>query len=255
MRYLMAMELILVTIMLSVSSMFGIVHNDIQSDYISANAERNATYISVDLDTMDINASVSKPQKKLSAYGKELEEMTPQQYEMLLSILHYGEQYELGITLAAISWKESGIGKFNMNLADGKYGSFGPFHILLDYSAIRHGKTTDWGRSRLAEKLIYDIEFSIQEAVNVLKAFKTKTCDTTCAIARYNGGYSGRKNAQAKAYAKDVEKRKVAIIKYMERHYVTMKVDSIAKFGSKKAKLALNESWHIPDFAKLYEIE
>ena len=250
-KTLKTIELLLVGLTVVVTGLFGVVKDDIQSDITPP--DTNTSVIAVKEE--ELEKFQIKPEQNLSAYDKELEEMTQAQYNMMLSILHHGEQYELGITLAAIAWKESGMGKFNMKLADGKHGSFGPFHILLDYSAVRHNRMNDWGRSRLAERLIEDIEFSIKEAVDVLRAFKTKNCDQTCAIARYNGGYNGKKNNRAKAYAKDVEKRKVAIIKYMERHYTKMAIDSIAMFGSEKAKLALNESWSIPDFISLYEAE
>ena len=238
MKYFRTIELIIVALTMALSSVVAIPPEDPEVLQV-INVEANTT-------------SIKPVEQKLSELDKELEEMSEEQYVLLLTILHYGEKYELGITLAAISWQESGLGRFNMNLADGKYGSFGPFHILLDYAAIRHNKNTDWGRSRLAEKLMSDIEFSIEEAVGVLKKFKNSNCNSTCALARYNGGYDKKNKERAAKYAKSVEARKVAIVKYLERHYTEMKIASIQRFGSEKAKLALNEAWSIPDFNTLY---
>jgi hypothetical protein len=179
--------------------------------------------------------------KKLDKLGMELEQLSPEQYKTLLAIMHYGDEYELGMTLAAIAWKESGFGKFNMNLADGEYGSFGPFHIRLDYAAKRHGKKNDWSRSRLAERLLYDLEFAVKEAANVFKIFKDKKCNYSCALARYNGGYGASKNKVALAYAEDIKKRVKAIQEYIDRNYVLVKVDTINAFGAKSNQLALNK--------------
>ena len=214
---------------------------------VSASMVFGAAHLVYNLDTntstMVGPIPMGKPMvnlKKLDPLEVELEKLTEEQYQVMLGIMHYGDEYELGMTLAAIAWKESGFGKFNMNLGDGEYGSFGPFHIRLDYAAKRHNKTSDWSRSRLAERLLYDLEFATKEAANVLKSFKNKKCNYSCSLARYNGGYTAHKNSKALDYAKDVKKRVKAIEKYVSRNYVIVKMDTINTYGSEAQKIALN---------------
>ena len=101
-------------------------------------------------------------------YLKELEKLTTEQKEVLYLAYSAGAEKGYGLTLAAIAWKESQFGKFMLNITDGKYGSYGPYHVLLDHVLIRHKVTSNWGKSRLAEKLLYDMEFSSSEALDVL---------------------------------------------------------------------------------------
>lgn len=214
-------------------------------------------HLVIDLDknttTIANPTTVSKvivDKSKLSKLELELENLTKEQYQVMLGALHYGEEYELGLTLAAIAWKESGFGKFTMNLDDGKYGSFSPYHIRLDYASQRHNIKTGWSRSRLAERLLNDLEFATKEAARVLQSFRGKKCNYSCSIARYNGGYTAHKNKKALAYAEDIKKRVEAIKGYISRNTAIVEVDITNFYGDSTPKTLLAFKDIEPDVSK-----
>lgn len=161
-------------------------------------------------------------------YLKELEKLTTEQKEVLYLAYSTGAEKGYGLTLAAIAWKESQFGKFMLNITDGKYGSYGPYHVLLDYVLIRHKVTTNWGKSRLAEKLVYDMEFSSKEALDVLtyyhKRFKNKDNAWKWAVAAYNNGHKSLTRSKGKKYAEDIALRVVTLMKYFTKHKILLKV-------------------------------
>lgn len=163
-------------------------------------------------------ATSSKVNPKVESYYEEILNMTPEQIGTLYSAYAYGIEDDLSLTLAAIVWKESKAGVWTINLNDGKYGSYSAYHINLEYAALRHNMNTSWGRSRLAERLLQDEEFAAGEALTVLKAYKTKTCNHHCTLAKYNGGNLGDKNNRSVAYANDVILRIKALDKYFNEN-------------------------------------
>ena len=68
-------------------------------------------------------------------YREELRNLTPRQYAVLMHSLEAGRSEDLGLTLAAIAWKESSFGKEKSNPGDGKHGSYGSHQILLTSAA------------------------------------------------------------------------------------------------------------------------
>ena len=161
-------------------------------------------------------------------YLKELEKLTTEQKEVLYLAYSAGAEKGYGLTLAAIAWKESRFGKYMLNVTDGKYGSYGPYHVLLDYVLIRHKVTTNWGKSRLAEKLLYDMEFSSSEALDVLTyyhdRFKNKDNPWRWAVAAYNNGNKALTTDKGKKYAEDIALRVVTLKKYFTKHKILLKV-------------------------------
>lgn len=140
-----------------------------------------------------------------SKLDKEFKSFSNKEYKTMLQIMSYGIKDDLGYTLAAIAWKESMFGRWNLNLSDGKKGSYGPFHILLEYSLKRNSITTNWGESRLAEKHLYDLEFTTNEAISILKDFKSRdNCNLRCAIASYNAGNNGHLKQSGQIYANEI---------------------------------------------------
>ena len=161
-------------------------------------------------------------------YLEELEKLTTEQKEVLYLAYSAGAEKGYGLTLAAIAWKESRFGKYMLNVTDGKYGSYGPYHVLLEYTLIRHNVTSNWGKSRLAEKLLYDMEFSSKEALDVLtyyhNRFKKKDNSWRWAVAAYNNGNKALTTDKGKKYAEDIALRVVTLKKYFTKHKILLKV-------------------------------
>lgn len=163
------------------------------------------TIVDVPKQTTIANLSNNTSVVNYSRLDKEFKSFSNQEYKTMLQIMSYGIKDDLGYTLAAIAWKESMFGRWNLNLSDGKKGSFGPFHILLEYSLRRNNVTNSWGESRLAEKHLYDLEFTTNEAISILKDFKSReNCNLRCAIASYNAGNKGHTKQAGQNYANEI---------------------------------------------------
>ena len=125
---------------------------------------------------------------------QELKHLTLHQKRVLFTVYQKAHQFNLGYTMAAIAWQESDFGKYPMNVSDGKDGSYGVFHNLLSSVCSRH-PCTSWGKSRLAERLIFDLDFSFAEALSELKFWqnywKAKKVPRVWShmICSYNAGY------------------------------------------------------------------
>ena len=170
--------------------------------------------------------------KLVDLYVQELEELDEEQLELMLRVYSLGGEHGLGYTLVTIAWKESDFGKYNINLSDGKYGSYGVFQIRLDYALKRNNIKTKWKRDRFAEKLLNDLEFSTNEAVKVLNFWinhhkkNTKKGQRLLNVfASYNAGYKhgGKKGAQ---YGKDSIRRFKAVQKYFKKYAIEKQLKS-----------------------------
>ena len=160
----------------------------------------------------------------LSLYLNLLEKLNDGQKRVLVDSYTYGKNFDLGYTLAAIAWKESNFGMYMTNLGDGKYGSYGVFHILLDHAIVRHNikATNKWNKSRLVERLIFDFDFSAQEAIGQLEywknKFKNKENTLAWAIAGYNAGNKGLDSSKGQSYRTDVKYKIRALEIYMAKN-------------------------------------
>jgi len=173
-----------------------------------------------------ISSLHSKPtceKKIVDVYYKQLREtLSYNQKEVLVSSYLAGKPYDLEYTLMAIAWKESVFGKFKINLADGRKGSFGIYHCLLDSALKRLGRKGKWADSRVAEKLIFDRTFSQKMAISELKFWdrywsskKTKY-KWSHVIASYNAGYKSLNSKCGKKYLEDIKLRIKALKKYIK---------------------------------------
>lgn len=158
-------------------------------------------------------------------YQKDFDKLSNEQ----LSVLEYSYTYvttkyqdsELGSILVSIAWKESNLGKWPINFSDGKYGSYGLYHILLEYQLVR-AKVIDtkWNRSRIAEKLILDNDYSTETAIKIFLKYYNyyknlpKEKRLLYTIASYNGGY--KPNNRSFNYARDILERKKHIDNYVK---------------------------------------
>lgn len=149
---------------------------------------------------------------------KEFLNMSNDQIAYIDMVYNITNDLELTYLLSAIAWQESNLGKYLINLSDGKEGSFGIFQIQLHYLAKDKNIKSSWEKSRLAERLLNDHEFSAREAAKILSFFmKNKNCKISCALAKYNAGNKGNTTTKGKAYASSVMKR-VAVLR---KHYKT----------------------------------
>ncbi len=121
--------------------------------------------------------------------------LTHKQLENLRFSYNFGAKYQLGWTLAAISYKESSLGLHPINLAD---PSASQYHILLKSALKRHHiKDTSWNRSRMMERLLYDKRFAAKEAIAELLYWKAYWIRKGYSgnwlwikmVGSYNGGY------------------------------------------------------------------
>lgn len=188
-------------------------------------------------------SSTSNEERLINKYLIDLSNLTPSQYDVMTKSYKLGLEIDLGYILTAIAWKESNFGDYMLNLSDGEYGSFGPYHIRLDYSIKRNNLTSKWLRDRHAEKLIYDLEYSAIEALEIInywrKYFKPKLKKDNVdreIFSAYNGGYSYN-NKDALSYGNDAIIRVKALKRFFAKHSLE---DRIAGTSIVKQPLAKN---------------
>ena len=128
---------------------------------------------------------------------KELNNLSQQQFNIMLWVYKQGKQYNLEYTLMAIAWEESKFGKFKINLSD---PSCGIFHNLLGSVANRLNlKPNSWNQSRICERLVEDNTFALNQAILELKLWdnywKIRGYKNTWRkmVSSYNGGTRGNK--------------------------------------------------------------
>lgn len=149
---------------------------------------------------------------------RQLTRLNEQQLKIMLYSYKAGLPHDLGYALAAIAWKESKFGMYMMNISDGEMGSYGVYHILMDTAAARNKLKTSWDRSRFAERLIFELDLSADEAIAELtywkRFFKRAASPWKAMFAGYNAGHKGLKSIAGKAYADDAVLRVKALQKY-----------------------------------------
>lgn len=176
---------------------------------------------------------VSLEAKSVEGYYKDLTKISRNQSFLLAASYYSGRHDDLGLTLAAIVWKESSFGVKITNSRDGKFGSFGVAQILLETAMVRNNIKTKKGRKELKLRLISDVQFNLQQARLELKFWRKQYRDIrknkywfSLMLASYNAGWKNYGNPKGKAYAEDVKKRIQALKLYFKR---TEKFDKVAK--------------------------
>ncbi len=139
----------------------------------------------------------------------DLKKMSPSQKSVFWYSYQRGKLFGYGETMAAIAWQESCLGKWKINLGDGRYGSFGAFHNLAESVLRRRGvKINEWTASRIAEKLITDIDFSFLEAMSEIKFWEKywKSKGVKNVYERTVGSYNGRFRCSKKDFKSNLRK-------------------------------------------------
>lgn len=135
----------------------------------------------------------------------DVESLNYKQIEVLRKSFIYGLPYDMGNTLAAIVWKESGAGLWKINVSD---PSAGIAHNHLKYSLIRLGRVdTPFSRNKLAQQLIDNDLLSLDLAMEELQYwFARHNGDWDKTRASYNAGNNWNSTA-GRRYSEDIRLR------------------------------------------------
>ena len=145
---------------------------------------------------------------------KEFNDLTVEQKKTMKEVFKYGEKHGLGLSLTAITWKES---EFGRNKISPGGGNLGLAQINMTSYLKRHGiKNTKANRKKYAKILINDNKHNLSAAVDELKYWKSVKKSKTPlkkVFANYNNGTVI--NSTGIAYANDVAAR----IKILEKKF------------------------------------
>ena len=111
-----------------------------------------------------------------------------EQQKLIKKAYNHGLPHDLGYTLAAIAIQESFVGKHivRLNNKDGKYGSYGVTHILLETAMYLEGYSNTWrARAELVPKLIGSDEYSMDLSISKLNRHKER--GWIGMVRKYNG--------------------------------------------------------------------
>lgn len=133
-------------------------------------------------------ALLCSPISSYAAQCAVINNLTPYQYEVARKGYLHGLQSDLGYTVVAIMWQESKLGLYKINTTDGKYGSYGVGHALIDY---RGKHLSSFEKNQLAQKLIDSDDFAIQTIISDLETWKKHSKSWSQMVSRYNGGWKG----------------------------------------------------------------
>lgn len=153
---------------------------------------------------------------------KILLDMSPKQKEVLFATYTTGKKHGLKV-ISAIAWNESNLGEVNVNLKDGRYGSYGTYHALMDTVLARYKlKPSKHNIAVLSERLKTDFEFSSNEVIAELKYWKNRykkdSNQYEKMLASYNAGTKGLNSTAGIRYKEVTVNRVKAIDRYMETH-------------------------------------
>lgn len=100
----------------------------------------------------------------------------------------WGKPYDLGYTFAAYDWHESGGGLWPINLERNEFGRYHQRAYFLT-KEIYGREPTMWEQSRIAEMLLFDLEWERQQVLKRLTKEREKYGDDWMAIwNRWNSG-------------------------------------------------------------------
>ena len=123
---------------------------------------------------------------------------TPSQVNVLRIAYAVGAPYDLGYSMAAITWQESfgcrpGVAVCTENLSDGSYGSYGVCQMQITTYAWHYHRVDaqgfTWGEwAPTAQRLKDDPVFALESCAGYLYKHLQDTGSYRAAWARYNGG-------------------------------------------------------------------
>ena len=144
----------------------------------------------------------------------DINNLTPQEIKTLKEIKAHGKENGLSYSLMAIAIKESGLGKYLVNVDTKDYGLYQA--NIKTVINRENAKDTSWNRNIFAMKLITDFQFATKNAIDELTYWqKVHNNDWSKVWSSYNGGWKYNSDA-ARQYSKDIasiirELRKVEV--------------------------------------------
>lgn len=137
---------------------------------------------------------------------KEFNDLTVEQKKTMKEVFKYGEQHGLGLSLTAITWKES---EFGRNKISPGGDNLGLAQVNIKSYLKRYGiKDTKANRIKYTKKLLQDNKHNLSAAVDELKYWKSVKKSKTPlkkVFANYNNGT--KINKTGIAYANDIDAR------------------------------------------------
>ena len=132
----------------------------------------------------------------------DIKNLTPQELNTLKEIKEHGKKNGLSYSLMAIAIKESGLGKYLVNVDTKDYGIYQA--NIKTVISRENAQDTSWNRNVLAMKLITDFQFATKNAIDELTYWqKVHNNDWTKVWSSYNGGWRYNSDA-ARQYSKDI---------------------------------------------------
>ena len=132
----------------------------------------------------------------------DIKNLTPQELNTLKEIKEHGKKNGLSYSLMAIAIKESGLGKYLVNVDTKDYGIYQA--NIKTVISRENAQDTSWNRNVLAMKLITDFQFATKNAIDELTYWqKVHNNDWTKVWSSYNGGWKYNSDA-ARQYSKDI---------------------------------------------------
>ena len=144
----------------------------------------------------------------------DINNLTPQEIKTLKEIKAHGKENGLSYSLMAIAIKESGLGKYLVNVDTKDYGLYQA--NIKTVINRENAKDTSWNRNIFAMKLITDFQFATKNAIDELTYWqKVHKNDWSKVWSSDNGGWKYNSEA-ARQYSKDIasiirELRKVEV--------------------------------------------
>ena len=131
-----------------------------------------------------------------------IKNLTPQEIKTLKEIKAHGKENGLSYSLMAIAIKESGLGKYLVNVDTKDYGLYQA--NIKTVINRENAPDTSWNRNVFAMKLISDFQFATKNAIDELTYWqKVHNNDWSKVWSSYNGGWKYNSDA-ARQYSKDI---------------------------------------------------
>ena len=132
----------------------------------------------------------------------DIKNLTPQELNTLKEIKEHGKKNGLSYSLMAIAIKESGLGKYLVNVDTKDYGLYQA--NIKTVINRENAPDTSWNRNVFAMKLISDFQFATKNAIEELSYWqKVHNNNWSKVWSSYNGGWKYNSDA-AKQYSKDI---------------------------------------------------
>ena len=132
----------------------------------------------------------------------DINNLTPQEIKTLKEIKAHGKENGLSYSLMAIAIKESGLGKYLVNVDTKDYGLYQA--NIKTVINRENAPDTSWNRNVFAMKLISDFQFATKNAIEELTYWqKVHNNDWSKVWSSYNGGWKYNSDT-ARQYSKDI---------------------------------------------------